>query len=211
MIDVKIWLKQRGSYNDGVHLYSLYGKSAILLRQLKIAEHSINRKKLLKALEEIADRSDELIATVIPYKPPQQAPPPKYDKEIDKYYKEAAMLYKEAGKLHATSLWSDDIEVRSRAAIEIRQKMDRNVECYDIIYYWEQHGFLPSKNKNFKYLKTYDKAQLITIRNNNRSYLSKTKKKLKGLTSDDKNYKKFTEEITRRTKENEAINLMNVI
>ena len=208
--DVKLWLTGSRDYTEGVRLYSIYGTSAIIKLQLEAAEHSINRKLLLTELTAIAERvDDELAAPVLTPKPLPVASIA-YPIDLEPIIKKRNAVYKEAGALHAIDLWSDDPTTRGTAAKHIIDLMTENGKCWDMIRYFEQHGFLPKEQKGFEYLSDLSPIELLKLRNNNRAYISKTKKKIDAMTEQDAQYRKFVDEIERRTNENIEIEKLGV-
>jgi hypothetical protein len=122
--------------------------------------------------------------------------------ELVAIIKERNDCYKKAGQLHAVDLVDDDQETRRKASFEILKLMKKNRECWDRVNFWERNGVLPqsgtsaplSDRLDFSYLDGKSAANLLTLRNTNRAYISKNK----GKTGRDK----IAGEIKRRIAEN---------
>jgi hypothetical protein len=197
------WLKSDQKYSEGVNLYVLYGQNKALKKMLLRGESPFGRRKLVQEITALS-KGKVIVkeVSIVPPKPISQSDLPK---EVQQLHELKLFHYKEMGR-HRKDLFSNDKEVRKVAAIQILKHRKVNMDCWSKLDYYNKHGALPSENPDvvgIKYLQSLSDGKLIKLRNNNRSYISKNKKRLMDLKPE--RNERIEREINRRVLENKKI------
>jgi hypothetical protein len=197
------WLKSDQKYSEGVNLYVLHGQNEALKKMLLRGESPFGRRKLVQEITALSKGKVKVKEVAIV--PPKPIPQSDLPKEVQQLHKLKIFHYKEMGR-HRKDLFSHDKEVRKEAAFKILEHRKVNMECWSKLDYYNKHGALPSNELNvvgIKYLQSLSDGNLIKLRNNNRSYISKNKKRLKDLKPE--RNERIEREINRRVLENKKI------
>lgn len=210
MTEINYWLyKANADYFTGVDLYAKYGSSLTVLKLFKLNENSFNKKKLRNELLKIIEKKNNpaIVSNLQSKLPKTSKSINDYDPKIRPFRIEISDIYKTVIN-NREKLWSNDKNTREAAAKSIVKGMQKIKELWSIIDYFNATGHLIPELQINEDLNKMSKADLILLRNKNRSYISVSKRRLKE-NPEHKSKEKLNAEIRRR--EDENINIKKLL
>ena len=195
MDDIKAWLNSNKDYASGVKLYLKYGANIFLKNVLQQRESEHNREKLSEELCKIIEKKVEIPITEEPKVeseltlPSLSKPFNHYPEAIKELIKTAVNSWNSLSKLHRELRLNKRIlagipevrwdyltkEERCSNALSILKLAEENRQAWQLINLYEQSGCLPEGNINTL---PETAAELILLRNNTRSNVTKWRNKL---------------------------------
>ncbi|RYY69347.1 MAG: hypothetical protein EOO13_09810 [Chitinophagaceae bacterium] len=198
--EIHAWLESDQDYIDGVALYEKYGTNNVLKKLLARSETAFNFKKLVEVLEDLApvkiqkeiytDKPADVKnedTTDLPVTTTLKRPFQEYPKQIRALINERTAIFNQMGKLHRELRLNKRI-IPSRkdhnwptlTPSERRDNAIRIVKCdIEISQIWQKLDYFDSTGElltpEAATIKTLpeDYAQLLLLRNNLRSNVSK--------------------------------------
>jgi hypothetical protein len=180
---IRTWLNGNRNYADGVKLYQEYGDIHQLRELFKYSASPLT-EKLFKELVRIFQslpEAEEIIAEEKPIIEKHQDPP---DTDFIALKEKGVLLFKEQSSLHQQLELLPTDETRLHHVNRI-MKLDGELSAIwdNLDFYRENKCLIPEKKIVAAGATPID---LIKIRNNNRSQISKKKRKLLSATGDEK-------------------------
>lgn len=196
-------------YKEGIKLFATLGKNATLLALFNKGENSFNTKKLLSELQKIADarNSTKVFTKVLEEKIITEAPVPEkftnFKENIPEVlqpihdlalssYKERALLHNKLceSALHELTEFDKERDYEGERK-EIQDKMfvllSTNENCWDKIFYFNEHGKLPTDPDEF-IIENKTIRELCNLEKSIPTYITKIDNQLKKYEFDSEPY-----------------------